>query len=377
MNKKIVFFAIFLSFSFLFSCVKNVWELDPPGVLPTHQIEDLQWSPDGTQLALMEYFRFSPHKQTDYHLYLWSFKDSQLKLVQGNPSEIGSYTLFQWISEKAFLTGNLKDIYEVNINGQFQTHLHTEKEISRVDRGCPSFDTHDLIISASGNRTSTQVPITKDNQTYETSTPLNKLFIKKSPTPSEKDLFELKIENINEKNIPNFGQFISCSPFSNRIYFNYADYGSAKIQHAVAEVNTEQSQLINPLVFLTYPLKISSSGQVFPQFKFVGWKSENTVIYLYKEEKDLRISFYEFNLIDQTLKKWTAISDTLIDKIEQKGVYADAPDFKEVTIFAFSPDFQQVAYVDKKADKLMLSDLNGQNIKTILDIQKDLSREKS
>lgn len=344
------------------------------GVPAKHKIESLVWSPDGSQLALIDNYDYNPHKRFDYNMYLWNFKDSSLKKIQENPLEITDYSLFQWVSEDTLLSGNSWNMYQVNRKGQFQTQLQTVKEKHNIHSGCLTFSTQDLIISAYGESTSIQVPVTKDNQTYEIPVTLYKLFV--HPSSSKTPLFELKLENQPEFKAHHFGSFVSCSPFSNHIYFNYADINSTQTQHVVAELNTKQNQLVNPIVLLTHkPVSNSGSESGLPHFKFVGWKNENTVIYFYKAEKDPKISFYEFNLTDKTSKKWSDLSEKVINQIEQKGVYNYAPDFQKVGVFTFSPDFQKVAYVDQKADKLMLSDLSGNNSQTLLDIQKDFSRE--
>ncbi|MGE3727171.1 MAG: hypothetical protein AB7I41_16555 [Candidatus Sericytochromatia bacterium] len=92
---------------------------------------------------------------------------------------------------------------------------------------------------------------------------------------------------------------------------------------------------------------------------FLGWKDENRIYYAVQKsapESEKKVIVYDYDLTTHTSTEIKNISPPILSAIQNQAA------------FAFSPDLTQVAFVEKKTQKLMLSDLQGKTSKVLLDI---------
>lgn len=349
MSKRVLFFAFVLSFSFLFSCVKW-WGPTDFGPLPRYRITSLAWSPDGKKLAFMG---FHDEYTVDFNinLYLIDENGQNLKKIKNSPLKITPYRLFQWASADTLLTGNRWNLYQIDLQGQEKMVLNLDSNIYTINNACILKDSKNMIVSG---------------QEYKhTISTLNDLFIlKENEQPRIQTIHFQDNSEFKHEDIVLDGS-LACSPFSKKIYLDYANKSAKKTFHSLAEIEIESNKLLSPLVFrnISFP---TETNKTQGKLQFLGWKDEQTLVYHYlagenEPELGTESHFYEYNSVNKTTTELKQISPEIARIIRYERA------------FAFSPDFTRIAYINETEEKLLLSDLAGKSVKTLFEIHPTLS----
>lgn len=316
-----------------------------------YAIINMAWSPDGKKLALtIKNLPQTPDifPENDYHQhYLINTDGASLKKIPLIASDTSP--LFFWVSSERFVLNN-GTTYQLNYLGQPQFISDSGYKTHVLSHMCSLTPAKDLLIQGRVNN--------PQGRTSEFFTP--GLFIKKESEYQQ--ILPLQFQTTADFEAPNTlsGTALACSPFSNRIYLEFSSgTHDAKAQHhLLAELDIEKKQVLNPTRF--YSLDPPSDPMIPREMlHFLGWKDENRIYYAVQKsapESEKKVIVYDYDLTTHTSTELKNISPPILLAIQNHAA------------FAFSPDLTQVAFVEKKTQKLMLSDLQGKTIKTLLDI---------
>lgn len=320
-----------------------------------YTIRNMAWSPDGKKLAFTVYNmpqtpegpEFFDSQAGDYQHYLINPDGESLKRIPlTDPQK--SERLF-WVSPERFVLNN-GITYQLNYLGQPQFISDSGYKTHVLSHMCSLTPSQDLLIQGRVNN--------PQGRTAEFFTP--GLFIKKESEYQQ--ILPLQFQTTTDFEAPNTlsGTAMACSPFSNRIYLEFGTdpYLSKIRHHLLAEIDIEKKQVLNPTRF--YSIDPPSDPKTLTDMlHFLGWKDENRIYYAVQKsapESEKKVIVYDYDLTTHTSTEIKNISPPILSAIQNQAA------------FAFSPDLTQVAFVEKKTQKLMLSDLQGKTSKVLLDI---------
>jgi hypothetical protein len=347
--------------AFLCGCTK-FWGPTDFGPLPHHIITKLVWSPDGKQLAFTGRYDYSPKKLFDDSLYLIQADGSNLKKLEDSPIDWSSYILYSWFSENSLLTGDIGKIFLFQLNSSVKSKqiidLNLKKE--RILNFCKTKEQNNFIFLRNSNK---YVKI------------FNSIILTQITEKQEE--FPLTIQWGDEfKNTSNEFAYIvyslACLPISQQIYLKVlkdqdSDSSTKRtFYHALGEVDIQEKTISNLKVF--YTQKENKEKYEIERLTFLGWLDTQTIFYFY-QFKDYTLDsplishFYTYNTRDKSTQELKNIAPGLA-----QALLEDRP-------FAISPDFKQFAYASKNNETLLLSDLEGKNVKTLLKIDAALSEK--